>query len=101
MSEDLRQATQAVTVFEAHVQAAVTDGAANEKGCSVLAEMVTLVVKAAVALRKAVPNAADFGGSTGEAAGVAAALEAAGRLLAAAIYLQSSTGAFNWLILFI
>ena len=93
----MRQATQAVTALEAHVKAAVTAGAANDKRWQVLAEMATLVVKAAVVLRKAVPDAAEFGGSTGEGAAVAAALEAAGRLLAAAYYLKSSTGAFLWL----
>ena len=58
------------------------------------AELVTLAIKAAVALRKAVPDPAGLGGGGEAASAIAAALEAAGRLMGAAPHLKSCAGAF-------
>ena len=93
MSDDLHWALQSVAALGGEMASAVTASAGKERGWKVQSEIVTLVVKGAVMLRKAVPDAAEFRGSVEEGAAIAAALEAAGEVLAAAEHLKSSAGA--------
>ena len=88
---ELERAAQAVAALDRQIgSSASAAGGAPSQGD---AELVTLAVKAAVALRKAVPDATGLGIGGEEAAVVVAALEAAGSLLAAATHLKSCAGA--------
>lgn len=93
VSDDLHWALQSVAALGGEVASAVTASAGKEREWKAQAEIVTLVVKGAVMLRKAVPDAGEFRGSVEEGAAIAAALEAAGEVLAAAGHLKSSAGA--------
>ena len=97
LTGELQMATRAVAALERQVgSSASAAGAASRQ---VYAELVTLAVKAAVVLRKAVPDAAACDCSLEGVTAIAAALEASGSLLSAAPHLKSCAGTF--LILYV